>query len=638
MISAKLQKACRGWLFSLSWVCLISSALAREDTSRVSTLADSVQQIQSPASGQEKPTPLRPPTQDELPVPGVDREVYPRLYSEDGEVLPVADYNFVTRSESEKKALASFERIYTTLMIQNEVFYDFDLVEMLAASESGSATHAELLQQVETQFYEMHHGLMAELQAMTSPQFFVDRLVFGVAGLAMAVTTIGAPLWYGVLGVRNWLRRKPAQSPEADAASIAASEMGEVTEAPRGTRPASSWFTSLWGGGGAILGLGSMFGISKSLFDGIQERRELKKIIQDPRSVAMVSRFALMPEFKQYLSFRHYLRKKIVAKLDAQLVEAWKAAEGGVDHSPHSPVKIFKKTLAVAADLPHVRHRAYFKEADLRRRLARHKVDLKEALVDFAFAEFTRNRILLSGQGPLSFSFPAYFVGSPGTGKTYAVKQLAESLQMPFSTVDLDGATVASIEGSAKEPGKLLEAIISRGPDEKGPNTKSRILFMDEFDRLLTAGTESSRTLLAHILKIFDPGVRAFYSPFLGDMVDLPDSIILAGNFEISRLVDERFDALGSRLNVISFEGFERESVRKVIFEDLIPDYLERASKVRGGYLALKELHPQDAKLIHDYIDRSDDRGLRSAQKYAKRIVDRAIKQVYQSRSRVPAK
>ena len=55
------------------------------------------------------------------------------------------------------------------------------------------------------------------------------------------------------------------------------------------------------------------------------------------------------------------------------------------------------------------------------------------------------------------------------------------------------------------------------------------------------------------MLKMLDPSNRRFFSPYLNCYVDLPSTIILAGNYEI------KDPALANRFQIVKFNGYDGE-------------------------------------------------------------------------------
>lgn len=542
----------------------------------------------------------------------IQAETLPSIYSSDGELLLEDLRGQVDEDDISKESWKAFEERYLISLMLSGVFEEFDLIKGEMSEAKTDRDYARDLLKIEKVFHRVHASAMSAVVDSYDESFVRDQLLIGAAVTVGFVAHFGPAIFGAIVATpvaQKIVSKFRKKQPEA------------LRSEPK--KEEKNTFSSLLTSGLYLMAVN----FAGQTFTKVIEKRKFKKLVTGPNHFQIAGQFHLVKELKGYLAYRHFFSSDIVKKMDQRFMDSWSyfvRPVGDLDPSTQ-----LKESLNIVKNLPVRRQTVRFDEKDIRLKLNRHKLSLKNQLVEYAFSEFAQNRILMSGQRALGFSFPAYFVGSPGTGKTYAVKQLARSMRMPFSLVDLDGASVEKIEGTATTRGKLLDALSQRVSGERGPNVKSRILFIDEFDRLLTAGTDESRTLLAYILKLLDPAKRSFYSPYLGAEVALPDVIILAGNFGLDRVVDPSFEALGSRLNVINFEGFERDSIRAVIFEELIPEYLNKASKISSGRFSLNQLPDEDVQAIHHYIDRSDDRGLRSALKFAKKVADRALKKVY---------
>lgn len=224
--------------------------------------------------------------------------------------------------------------------------------------------------------------------------------------------------------------------------------------------------------------------------------------------------------------------------------------------------------------------------------------------------------------------YPIYFFGAPGTGKTYAAKQLAESMGTNLAVVTLDGASIDDIVGTPFESadaraGRILDAIIARTTSSLDLNHHNQILLIDEFDRLFLSGNEKSKDVLSFMLKLLDPANRSYYSPYLKTQVRLPDTIILAGNRDIHELSanDPELEAIASRLDKVVFEGFNSEAKRKIAFEIMIPNK-ERRYQSAGKLLAGFTLPEGGLEMISEFIETDEDPGLRSLEKYISQVFE----------------
>lgn len=110
--------------------------------------------------------------------------------------------------------------------------------------------------------------------------------------------------------------------------------------------------------------------------------------------------------------------------------------------------------------------------------------------------------------------------GPPGVGKTYLLKHLASSLNIPFESIPLGGCKDASYldghgytyEGSM--PGRIVQSL-------KNLKCNNGIIYFDEIDKL--SGTQNGQEVSALLLHILDPSQnKEFYDKYIGDLpIDL---------------------------------------------------------------------------------------------------------------------
>lgn len=225
--------------------------------------------------------------------------------------------------------------------------------------------------------------------------------------------------------------------------------------------------------------------------------------------------------------------------------------------------------------------------------------------------------------------YPVYFFGEPGTGKTFAARQLAEAMGTNLAVVTLDGATIDDIVGTPFESvdakaGRILDAIIARTASSRDINHHNQVLLIDEFDRLFISGNEKTKDVLSFMLKLLDPVNRSFYSPYLKTDIRLPDTIILAGNRDIHELSthDPELKAIASRLDKVTFKGFDQETKLAIASELMIPNK-ELRYQSAGGPMAGFTLPAQGHEMIRNFIATDDDPGLRSMEKYIAKVFEK---------------
>ena len=110
--------------------------------------------------------------------------------------------------------------------------------------------------------------------------------------------------------------------------------------------------------------------------------------------------------------------------------------------------------------------------------------------------------------------------GPPGVGKTYLLKHLATSLNIPFESIPLGGCKDASFldghgytyEGSL--PGRIVQSL-------KNLECNNGIIYFDEIDKL--SGTQHGQEVSSLMLHILDPSQnKEFYDKYIGDIpIDL---------------------------------------------------------------------------------------------------------------------
>ena len=290
-----------------------------------------------------------------------------------------------------------------------------------------------------------------------------------------------------------------------------------------------------------------------------------------------------------------------------------------------------QKILDKALRLPFYSKELTLNDGEIDHALRFYSPDVAEQLKLFAHSELIYQQTDRSLHGS---RYPVYFYGEPGTGKTFAAKQLAEAMGTNLAVVTLDGATIDDIVGTPFESvgakaGRILDAIIARTSSSQDINHHNQILLIDEFDRLFISGNEKTKDVLSFMLKLLDPVNRSFYSPYLKTDIRLPDTIILAGNRDIHELSDHdpELKAIASRLDKITFLGFDRETKRKIANRVMIPNK-EKLYQSGRGQLSSFALPAQGHELIMDFIDKDEDPGLRSMEKYIAKVFEQFVRGV----------
>lgn len=295
------------------------------------------------------------------------------------------------------------------------------------------------------------------------------------------------------------------------------------------------------------------------------------------------------------------------------------------------------RILEVALKLPITRKKLVYDEEKIRNSLSFFSKDIVHSLNLFALNEIA----IQSFKVPLSTRYPIYLVGKPGTGKSYSVGQMAKAMGTSLSTINLDGASIDDIVGTDfnrknARPGKILEAITSTVASTSDINYSNQILFIDEFDRLLLASDKKSDELLAFMLKLLDPDTRYFYSPYLKSKIRLPDTIILAGNFDIQELVGrkETLEALASRLEFVHFKGYSKEVKKRIFWEKVIPKTLASYQSSSEKKFQFDHLSKEEVNKINNFIEKDKDLGLRTCGKFISNMVKKSLLRQYRENNK----
>jgi len=295
-----------------------------------------------------------------------------------------------------------------------------------------------------------------------------------------------------------------------------------------------------------------------------------------------------------------------------------------------------QKILDKALRLPFYSRELTFDEEKIDHALRFYPPDVAEQLKLIAHSELIYQQ---TDRSLHDSHYPVYFFGEPGAGKTFAAKQLAEAMGTNLAVVTLDGATIDDIVGTPFESidakaGRILDAIIARTTSSQDINHHNQILLIDEFDRLFISGNEKTKDVLSFMLKLLDPANRSFYSPYLKTDIRLPETVILAGNQDIHELSthDPELKAIASRLDKITFPGFDQEAKKKIADEVMIPKK-EKRYQSAAGPLSGFTLPAQGHAMIMDFISKDQDSGLRSMEKYIAKVFEQFAREALAAKS-----
>lgn len=225
-----------------------------------------------------------------------------------------------------------------------------------------------------------------------------------------------------------------------------------------------------------------------------------------------------------------------------------------------------------------------------------------------------------------------FFLGAPGTGKTYLAIALAELLDLPFVEISFanvddlskifgsenighrNNAPLAYFSGPSMFTRTMLDAKAS-----DGKNYKNMIVFVDEVDRLVNHPEHAMMNpkigqLQNILLKLLDPDRSELELLDLGLDFDISHCIfILTGNF---RFQD---NALGDRVKIFNFPGFSKE--KKIA---IAKDRLEALAKARRLKISQLELDRIDL-----FAENDESEGVRRLLAEVDSIVDELNLQIY---------
>jgi hypothetical protein len=260
-----------------------------------------------------------------------------------------------------------------------------------------------------------------------------------------------------------------------------------------------------------------------------------------------------------------------------------------------------RTALALPTDIKKV----IYDEALIDATLSGYSPEIKDALKLFCV------RHIASGQTSLPRKAPIYFYGPHGVGKTYAVKLIANALQLPCATIQLRG-TLESLIGDAYTPGQLLEALTTAKYEGRG--AKNMILFIDEADKIINFNANAAvapelQAIRSFLLNLFDAETKSFYSPYLKIDVDISHvGIILAGNAPIE------YAPMANRFRLVEFPKFTVEEKTHLMETALLDKALAPYAQSQGSVfsIAKQDLAPEDYAAFHTIIEHDKDEGLRS--------------------------
>lgn len=229
--------------------------------------------------------------------------------------------------------------------------------------------------------------------------------------------------------------------------------------------------------------------------------------------------------------------------------------------------------------------------------------DLKESLVkSIAIAKYNKNGFKLS---------PTLLYGSPGVGKSYILKIIAENLGLPYLYLSLNGMNSWVLSGQNPSwKGAAEGKIASFLKDNNRP--KNAIIILDEIDKYQRSseGDNMSNVLSA----ILDENLNnEFTDQFTNEKFDLSGITFLMTSNEISTngagFGSKVFPSyLLNRMNVLKINDYTKEEKFCIIQNHVI-------KKVLNNYNYTDKEFILNEDCINFIINTADEAGLRQSEK-----------------------
>lgn len=219
---------------------------------------------------------------------------------------------------------------------------------------------------------------------------------------------------------------------------------------------------------------------------------------------------------------------------------------------------------------------------------------LRAHLKKFAFQIIKR----ANGDGTNLRKRPAFFLGSPGTGKTTAAQELARILERPFCHLNLSKIKPERLVGKPGfgeellELGEIAKCFIQQ---EGTNNVLDPIIFLDEIHDAVNSKSKSENQFQAILKELLDPDQRWFKDEALGVKLDVSRvTWILAGNTPPT----DCEGALGQRMTTLIFPPVTKEA-RSIIAER----HLVHVAKLYGYILSESDFEMMQQILNADTHD-----------------------------------
>lgn len=211
-------------------------------------------------------------------------------------------------------------------------------------------------------------------------------------------------------------------------------------------------------------------------------------------------------------------------------------------------------------------------------------LSVKEAILDYLSAFYVNGKNL---GGILCFS------GPPGTGKTSIAKMIAVALNRPFTSISLAGVhDEAYLYGHRRSymgamPGKIIQAI-------KSSKSLMPVILLDEVDKMIQSRNADPMSVLLDILD--DQNRGEFMDHYLDIPIDLTKVIFILTLNDLTVIPD----ALISRLENISFNGYTYKEKENIFYQNILP---EIQKKLRISHWRIDIKSDAFRWLVQEYTD-----------------------------------
>ena len=199
--------------------------------------------------------------------------------------------------------------------------------------------------------------------------------------------------------------------------------------------------------------------------------------------------------------------------------------------------------------------------------------------------------------------------GMCGIGKTSIAKALAESMDIPFIKISLNGvANSEHIKGFDKtykgaEPGIVIKKLAEAG-------TTEALVLLDEVDKMTKSEGKDPYNALLDLLD----NTGGFYDSYAGAPFDLSKTVFVA----TANYMENIPPAVLDRMNVITLDGYTADEKYDVTINSIIP------KKLTNFGFSDKVVFTHDAvsKIVYEYCIAY---GMRDVEKAIDKIVGRII-------------